>query len=47
MRYEDVRDGFRDELQEAGLLNIDLDSGTETIDLSTTERQWRICIGPP
>jgi hypothetical protein len=45
MRYENFRDRFEIALQQAGLLRAHLSEATETIDISSTDRLWRVWIG--
>jgi len=45
MRYEEFRDRFETALQQAGLLNVHLAEATETIDVKSTNRLWRVWVG--
>ena len=45
MRYEDFRDRFDAALRQAGFLNFHLTEARETIDISSTDRLWRVWVG--
>jgi len=44
MRYDEFRDQFQIALQNAGLLGQRLGNPTETIDMGSTERHWKLYI---